>query len=69
VLQTTAPADTTYFYGLGGGAELNASKHVHLRADVEFVHVFLFSGLLADSRNSVRLSIGPSFSFGKNVAR
>jgi opacity protein-like surface antigen len=69
VLQTTAPSDTTYFYGLGGGAEFNASKHVHLRADVEYVHVFLFSGLLADSRNSVRLSIGPTFNFGKNVAR
>ena len=65
---TTAPSDTTYFYGLGGGADFIASKHVHLRADVEFVHVFLFSGLLADSRNSVRLSIGPTFNFGKNVA-
>lgn len=69
ILTTTAPSDTTYFYGLGGGAEFNATKHVHLRADVEFVHVFLFSGLLADSRNSVRLSVGPTFNFGKNVAR
>lgn len=69
VLHTTSPSDTTYFYGLGGGAEFNASKHVHLRADIEFVHVFLFSGLLADSRNSVRLSIGPSFNFGKNIGR
>lgn len=69
VLQTTAPSDTTYFYGLGGGADFIASKHVRLRADVEYVHVFLFSGLLADSRNSVRLSIGPTFNFGKNIAR
>jgi hypothetical protein len=69
ILKTTHPSDTTYFYGLGGGGDYNLTKHVHLRADVEFVHVFLFSGLLADSRNSVRLSVGPSFNFGKNVSR
>jgi hypothetical protein len=69
VLKTLRPNDTTYFYGLGGGADYNMTKHFHLRADVEFVHVDLFSGLLANSRNSVRLSVGPTFSFGKNVAR
>jgi hypothetical protein len=69
VLGTTTPSDTTYFYGFGGGADWNATKHIHLRYDVEFVHVFLFSGLLENSRNSVRLSIGPSFNFGKNVGR
>jgi len=45
------------------------TKHFHLRADIEFVHVDLFSGLLANSRNSVRMSVGPTFAFGKNVAR
>lgn len=69
VLKTTKPNDTTYFYGLGGGADYNLTKHFHLRADVEFVHVFLFSDLLRDSRNSVRLSVGPTFNFGKNVSR
>jgi opacity protein-like surface antigen len=69
IIKTTKPNDTTYFYGLGGGADYNLTKHVHLRADVEFVHVFLFSDLLQDSRNSVRLSVGPTFNFGKNVAR
>jgi opacity protein-like surface antigen len=69
VLQTTHPSDTTYFYGFGGGIEFNATKHVHLRTDVEFVHVNLFSGLLADSRNSVRVSVGPTFNFGKNVKK
>ena len=39
--------DTTYFYGFGGGADFNATKHLHFRCDVEFVHVFLFSDLLA----------------------
>jgi hypothetical protein len=69
VLQTSAPSDTTYFYGVGGGGDFNATKHVHLRCDIEFVHVFLFDNLLANPRNSVRVSIGPTFNFGKNVAR
>jgi hypothetical protein len=69
VLKTLRPNDTTYFYGVGGGWDYNATKHFHLRADIEFVHVFLYSGLLANSRNSVRLSFGPTFSFGKNVSR
>lgn len=67
ILKTTKPADTTYFYGVGGGMDFNATKHVHLRADIEFVHVFLYSDLLNTARNSVRLSVGPSFNFGKNV--
>ena len=46
VLKTLKPNDTTYFYGFGGGGDFNATKHVHLRVDVEFVHVDLFSGLL-----------------------
>lgn len=68
-LHSTRPNDTTYFYGFGGGADYNLTKHVHLRADAEFVHVYLFSNLLHDARNSVRLSIGPSFSFGSNVKK
>jgi opacity protein-like surface antigen len=68
-LRTLKPNDTTYFYGLGGGADFNATKHFHIRADVEFVHVFLFSDLLKDPRNSVRLSVGPTFNFGRNVSR
>ncbi len=69
VLKTTRPNDTTYFYGLGGGADYNVTKHFHVRADLEFVHVFLYSNLLRDSRNSLRLSVGPTFNFGKNVTR
>lgn len=69
VLKTLRPNDTTYFYGFGGGADYNLTKHVHIRADFEFVHTYLFSNLLADSRNSSRLSIGPTFNFGSNVKR
>jgi hypothetical protein len=69
ILKTLKPNDTTYFYGLGGGVDYNLTRHFHIRADVEFVHVFLFSNLLKDSRNSVRLSVGPTFNFGRNVSR
>jgi hypothetical protein len=69
ILKTLSPTDTTYFYGVGGGVDYNATKHVHLRCDVEFVHVFLYSDLLSTARNSVRLSVGPTFNFGKNVSR
>jgi hypothetical protein len=69
VLKTLRPNDTTYFYGFGGGGDFNATKHVHLRVDIEFVHVDLFSGILADARNSLRFSVGPTLNFGKNVTR
>lgn len=68
-LKTLRPNDTTYFYGLGGGADYNLTKHFHVRADIEFVHVFLYSNLLKDARNSIRLSVGPTFNFGRNVTR
>jgi hypothetical protein len=69
ILTTTKPNDTTYFYGLGGGADYNLTKHFHLRADLEFVHVFLYSNLLKDSRNSVRLSVGPTCNHGLRLPR
>jgi hypothetical protein len=59
--------DTTYFYGAGGGFDVNASRHVGLRVGVDFVHTFLFEGFLGSSRNSVRISVGPTFRFGRNV--
>lgn len=68
-IKTRKPNDTTYFYGLGGGFEYALTKHVHIRTDIEFVHVFLYESLLAESRNSVRISIGPTFNFGKNINR
>jgi hypothetical protein len=60
-------SDTTYFYGAGGGIDYNATKHFGLRFGIDFVHTFLFDGFLAEPRNSVRLSIGPTFRFGHNV--
>jgi len=60
-------SDTTYFYGVGGGVQYPVTKHFGLRFTADFVHLHLFSNLLADSRNSFRFGVGPSFSFGKNV--
>lgn len=60
-------SDLQPFYGVGGGLDLNVSKHVAVRVATDFVHVKLFSNLLAEGRNSVRVSVGPSFRFGHNV--
>jgi Outer membrane protein beta-barrel domain len=59
--------DTVMFYGLGGGMDLNATKHVGIRMTVDYVHCDLFSDLLKDPRNSWRLGVGPTFHFGKDT--
>jgi hypothetical protein len=58
--------DWTYFYGFGGGVDFNVTKNFALRVQADFVRDHLYSDLL-NSRNSVRLSVGPAFHFGKNV--
>lgn len=73
VAASLAPAgykiDWTPFYGFGGGADMTVTKHFAIRAQFDFVHDHLFNDLLKDGRNTLRLSIGPSFRFGKNVSR
>lgn len=64
---TRSKTDTEVFYGVGGGFDFNASKHVALRVSVDYVHTDLFPNLLNSSRNTVRISVGPTFRFGKNV--
>ena len=59
--------DWVAFYGFGGGASIRITDHFAIRAQADFVHDHLFSDLLKDGRNTVRLSIGPSFQFGSNV--
>jgi hypothetical protein len=61
--------DVTGFYGFGGGVDLNLSRHVGVRIQGDFVRDHRFSDLLKDSRNTVRLSIGPSFNFGGNILK
>ncbi|MGO9009424.1 MAG: hypothetical protein ACLQPN_04905 [Bryobacteraceae bacterium] len=59
--------DTVAFYGFGGGADFAFSRHVGVRVQADFVHDHLFSDLLENGRNTVRVSIGPCFNFGGNV--
>ena len=61
--------DWTKFFGFGGGADLNITKHFAVRVQGDFVRDHLFNDLLKDSRNTVRFSIGPAVQFGKNVRK
>lgn len=62
-------SDWTGFYGFGGGAEFNFGDHFSLRMQADFVRNHLFSDVLEKSRNTVRLSVGPAFHFGRNIAK
>jgi hypothetical protein len=67
LVPTGKKSDNVVFYGAGWGFDANASKHVALRVGFDFVHVNLFDGFLKEGRNSLRMSIGPTWRFGKNV--
>jgi hypothetical protein len=57
------------FYGVGGGADLNFMRYISVRLQADYVHNDLFSDILKESRNTVRLSVGPAFHFGKNIVQ
>lgn len=59
--------DWTGFYGFGGGTDLNLTPRFAIRVQADFVHDHLFNDLLKDGRNTVRISVGPAFQFGRNV--
>jgi len=59
--------DTVPFYGFGGGMSWEITPHIGIRATADFAHYNFFASLLNGGRNSVRVSIGPKFSFGKNI--
>jgi len=65
----TSTTDSTPFYGFGGGADWNVSKHVALRVQADLVHDHLFSNLLKDGRLTTRFSVGPTFNFGSNISK
>ena len=56
--------DTTYFVGLGGGFDLNVSRKVGLRFAADWVNTHLFSNLLTQRQNYIRMSVGPTFRWG-----
>ena len=73
IVKSLAPSGSktewTGFYGFGGGAEVNVWAHVSIRMQADFVHNDLFTDILKSARNTTRLSIGPAFHFGKNIAQ
>jgi hypothetical protein len=72
IVKELAPAghktDWQGFYGIGGGFDINFSKHFALRTQADYVWDHLFNDLLQDGRWTTRFSVGPCFNFGKNVA-
>jgi opacity protein-like surface antigen len=62
-------SDTVAFFGVGGGLDLNVSKHMSIRLTSDFVNTGLYSNLLNGRQNDIRFSVGPSFHFGKNTPK
>ena len=73
IVKELAPAgykvDWTGFYGVGGGGDLSLSRHIGLRAQMDFVFNHPFNDILANGRWTFRYSVGPSFHFGRDTAR
>lgn len=73
IVQQLAPSgrktDWEPFYGFGGGVDLNFMRHVSIRLQADYVHNDLFTDIFSKSRNTVRLSVGPSFHFGRNIVK
>jgi hypothetical protein len=59
----------TGFYGVGGGIDVNVSKHVGIRLQSDWVYTQLFQDLLANPQYTWRMSASPTFRFGKNVPK
>ena len=57
------------FYGVGGGVDINVSKHVGIRLTSDWVYTKLFDNLLRDPQYTWRMSASPTFRFGKNVPK
>jgi len=68
VLQIMPPSahqgDTEFFFGVGGGFDINFSRPVGWRFASDYVNTHLFSNLLVDRQNYWRFSTGPTFRFG-----
>jgi hypothetical protein len=68
-LGVPAPAphqsDTTWFIGLGGGFDINFSKHVALRVTADWINTHLYSNILTDRQNYGRFTIGPTWRWGR----
>jgi len=68
ILHLTPPSphqtDTQFFFGLGGGFDVNVSRRVGIRFAADWVNTHLLSNLLTPRQNYVRFSFGPTWRFG-----
>ena len=73
IVKELAPAgfklDWTGFYGVGGGADVRVNHWLGIRAQMDAVWNHPFNDILANGRWTFRYSVGPSFHFGRNIAR
>lgn len=56
--------DTELFFGLGGGFDVNFSHRLALRCTSDWVNTHLFSNLLTNRQNYLRVTVGPVFHWG-----
>jgi len=56
--------DTEFFFGFGGGFDVNVSKHIGVRFAADWVNTHLFSNLLTPRQNYIRFSLGPTWKWG-----
>lgn len=67
-LQISVPnsrqTDTQFFFGFGGGFDVNVSRTVGMRFAADWVNTHLFSNLLVPRQNYIRFSIGPTWRWG-----
>ncbi len=64
-LPSAHQTDTQLFFGLGGGFDINVSRPVAVRFAADWVNTHLFSNLLTNRQNYLRLSVGPTFRWGR----
>jgi hypothetical protein len=62
-------ADTSVFYGFGGGATWEITRNFGLRATADLARYNFFGQTLNGARNSVRLSVTAKYGFGRNILR
>jgi hypothetical protein len=73
IVQQLAPegskTDWTFFWGFGGGFDVNFGPYFALRIQADYVWTHVYPEILKDGFNTVRFSIGPAINFGKNIVK
>ncbi len=69
VVPSGKKSDTVPFYGVGWGCDIRVHDNFAIRVGFDYVHTNLFESLLKEGQNTLRVSIGPTFRWGPNVAK